>query len=394
MDTETASLMEPMTVNSPLLEDLAVDLVQKSSALSAMLHPVVAQSIARLVRSMNCYYSNFIEGHDTYPFDIDSALREEFSSEVKQRALQKEALAHIVVQCMIDEGEDSSTDPLSIDYALWIHKEFCKRLSEEMLWVENPDTGERIRVIPGELRDRSVIVGQHIPPKPENLEPFIQRYKDVYITPQQEKVKRILAIAAAHHRFLWIHPFVDGNGRVVRLMSYAALLKLNISNSTWSIARGLARSETEYKSLLQYADIQRQGDYDGRGNLSAKALAAFCEFFLHTCIDQIEYMSSLLNTDDLLNRIEFYVKEEEHAGRLRKESFKILKETLLVGEVTRGKVAEVTGLSERTARRMIAELVEKELLVSATPKSAVKLGFPLAVVGRWLPELYPSRHVS
>lgn len=64
----------------------------------------------------------------------------------------------------------------------------------------------------------------------------------------------ILAAASAHHRLLRIHPFLDGNGRVARLMSHAMLLDALDTGGIWSVARGLARSEENYKTRLESCD--------------------------------------------------------------------------------------------------------------------------------------------
>lgn len=109
------------------------------------------------------------------------------------------------------------------------------------------------------------------------------------------KFRKVIAIAAAHHRLLWIHPFLDGNGRVARLMAHAMFRRLGIGSGLWAVSRGLARNSTEYKSLLMAADRSRENDYDGRGNLSEPALAAFCEFFLRVSLDQIRFMQSILD---------------------------------------------------------------------------------------------------
>ncbi|MCP3888611.1 MAG: Fic family protein, partial [Desulfobulbaceae bacterium] len=153
--TELGGLMEPMLPPESVseLNDLALDLVAKASAFAGMLNPVVARSVGDLVRSMNCYYSNLIEGHDTHPYDIDRAIAEDYSNEPEKRALQKEAVAHIAVQKMIDEGKAPDICPLSAEFGLWIHKEFCDRMPEELLWVENPETGETLKVIPGVHRE-------------------------------------------------------------------------------------------------------------------------------------------------------------------------------------------------------------------------------------------------
>lgn len=389
---EPIGLMEPMLPQSGNSElgDLALDLVSKASAFAGRLNPVVRTSIGDLVRSMNCYYSNLIEGHNTHPRDIDRALSEDFSAEPEKRALQKEAVAHIEVQKMIDTGHHIGAPPLSGKYATWLHYEFCSRLPEELLYVENPDTQERIKVIPGELRDGTVVVGKHIPPYPQNLPNFLTRFDEAYESNKLSKTDRIIASAAAHHRLLWIHPFYDGNGRVARLMSYAALLELGIGSELWSVARGLARNVEEYKSLLQAADQPRRGDLDGRGTLSQSALTSFCKFFLKTSIDQIDFMESLLDFNTLSERMRIYVEEEIAFKRLPKGSYPLLREALLVGEFDRGRAQELTGYKERMARDVVSDLQKKGFLISDNTRSPLRLGFPIEVVERWFPLLYPT----
>ncbi len=392
MNNESLRLMEPMlpTESHNELDDLVVELVQKSARLAGMINPIVQKSVGNLVRSINCYYSNLIEGHDTHPWDINRALAQDYSKEPEKRNLQLEAVAHIEVQKMIDEGSAPDVSPLSLEYILWLHKEFCSRLPDELLLVENPDTGEKIKVTPGQLRERSVRVGKHIPPLPENITSFILRFEQAYDPSILTRIKQIIAVAASHHRLLWIHPFLDGNGRVTRMMSYAALLRENIGSYLWSVSRGLARNETEYKKLLMDADNPRENDLDERGSLSEKALLNFCTFFLNICIDQINYMESILEPTELERRMKLYVEDEMSAGRLPKGSFLLLREALYAGEFERGKAPELTGYKERMARTTVSKLVKKGLLVSDTPKGKLKLGFPLDAVDRWFPRLYPA----
>lgn len=182
---ESVGLMEPMmpSEGDPLLEDLAVDLVAKANALAGQLHPTVRQAIGALVRSMNCYYSNLIEGHDTHPRDIDRALAQDYAAEPRRRSLQLEAVAHIEVQRLIDERRDLPAEPATRAYVEWLHGEFCRRLPEDLLWVENPETGERLPVEPGVLRTRGVRVGRHEPPLPESLPRFLVRFEEAYERP-------------------------------------------------------------------------------------------------------------------------------------------------------------------------------------------------------------------
>jgi Fic family protein len=208
LTTDIAS-MEPMLPEKANrdLEDIAFDLTTKASSLAGQVNSVVTRSIGDLVRSMNCYYSNFIEGHDTHPRDIDQALRKEFSDQPKRRELQQEAIAHIEVQKAIDEGKDDRFEPLTSAYAQWLHREFCRRLPDAMLWAEDPHTHRRVRVEPGVLRDGEARVGDHLPPAAEALPRFLVRFDEAYNSKRLSKMRQIVAIAAAHHRFLWIHPF-------------------------------------------------------------------------------------------------------------------------------------------------------------------------------------------
>jgi len=374
-----------------VLENLAFDLAREASELSAQLHPVVRLAVAELVRSMNCYYSNLIEGHHTHPRDIDRALAADYSSDAHRRDLQLEARAHVEVQRMIDDRLDELPRPSAASaFTEWTHREFCQRLPESLLVAENPDTGERISVVPGQLRSRTVAVGRHVAPAPEDLEPFMLRFEQAYAATRLTKTRQVIAVAAAHHRFLWIHPFLDGNGRVARLMSHAMLLEIGIGSALWSVSRGLARQSVEYKRLLMAADEPRRNDLDGRGALSESALTEFCRFFLETCLDQARFMRELLDPTELQRRMELYVCDEESAGRLPARSYVILREALLVGEVERGRVPKLIDASERTARRVVAELVDKRLLVSRSHKAPLRLGFPIDVVERWFPRLYPA----
>lgn len=390
MNDESTSLMDPMMPSplAPTLQDLALELTQNAALLSGKSHPVVQRSVGDLVRSMNCYYSNLIEGHETHPRDIDRALNNDFSAEPEKRNLQLEAKAHIRIQKMIDDGMGPNFS-ISADYLRWLHREFCDHLPKDLLWVENPDTGEKVEVIAGELRTGYVSVGRHLAPKPESLPRFLNRFEEAYTLNRLGRMDRVIAMAALHHRFLWIHPFVDGNGRVARLLSHAYLKHIGIGSSLWSVSRGLARNKDAYKNALAAADLPRQGDLDGRGSLTQKGLEDLCEFFLRICIDQISFMDSLLQTDALLRRIELYTNEEIHAKRLPKGSYQLLREALLVGEVDRGRAGHITGYKERQARSVLKTLTDRKLLISDTPKGAIRLGFPLEVVERWFPSLYP-----
>lgn len=380
--------MEPMLPEeSKGLENLAIDLVAKASTLAGKVNPLLAASIGDLVRSMNCYYSNLIEGHQTYPVDIDRALANDYAQEPERRNLQKEARAHIEVQRLIDRGE-APTPVVSTEFILWVHREFCQRLPDDLLWIENPETHERLRVIPGELRQWHVKVGRLVPVDPADIPAFLNRFADAYNSPMLSKLRKVIAVAASHHRLLWIHPFLDGNGRVTRLFSHAWLRELGIGSELWAVSRGLARQVDQYKSMLMTADEPRRGDLDGRGNLTQQGLNQFCDFFLSTCVDQVAFMESLLEPAELLRRIEIWAEEEMRAKRLPRGSWPLLKEAVISGEVSRGKAAELTGYETRQARTVLSTLIDQGYLTSDSHRSAVRLGFPAKIIDRWFPRLY------
>lgn len=390
---ELPHLMEPLLISQesrhrPAIADLAVELAQRSASFLSSLPPSVMESLSALVRSMNCYYSNLIEGHDTHPIDIERALRNDYSNDTRKRDLQLEARAHIAVQQWIDEGGLAGGKAVTQAGIREIHRRFCELLPAELLWSEDPSTGAREHVVAGEFRLCAVQVGRHVPVSAGALPRFLERFEQVYA--KLGKAEAIISSAAAHHRLSWIHPFLDGNGRVARLMSHAMLLESLGTGGVWSIARGLARNVDRYKSLLAECDEPRRNDLDGRGTLSEAALVRFTEFFLKTCIDQVEFMESLVRPDRLRDRVLTWAQEEIRRNALPTHANAVLEAILLRGELTRGDVPIATGTGERQARRIIAEMIERGVVRSANHLAPLRLAFPATLASRWMPGLFPD----
>ena len=108
------------------------------------------------------------------------------------------------------------------------------------------------------------------------------------------------------------------------------------------------------------------------------------------CIDQVAFMTSLLEPSDLLRRMRLHIEEEVQANKLMKGSFPLLREALLAGEVLRGRTPEITGYGERMARNVVSELIKKGYLKSESSRAPLTLAFPIDAVERWFPRLYPS----
>jgi Fic family protein len=390
---ESVAIMEPMILGSRSkhrapLTDLALELARKSSGFIRSLPDGILTALADLVRSMNCYYSNLIEGHNTHPVDIERALKNDYSTDAKKRDLQLEAIAHITVQRWIDGG-GLGNHAVTMDSILEIHRRFCVLLPDDLLWVTNPESGKRLKVIPGELRRHDVRVGTHIAIRPPAIPSFLHRFEEAY--DDLGDTETLLAAAAAHHRLLWIHPFLDGNGRVARLMSHATLLATLNTGGVWSIARGLARDVENYKAWLAACDMPRRNDLDGSGSLSEENLAEFTRYFLTTCIDQIAFMESLMQPDRLRARIVIWAEEEARVGELPEKSGAILEAALRRGNIPRGEVAAMVGTGDRQARRIVAALSAKGVLVSASTRAPLRLAFPAALASRWMPGLFPDQ---
>lgn len=396
--------MEPLFPDdrSGELETLAVDLIAKSAALSEAMHPVTRAAVADLVRPMNSYYSNLIEGHDTHPIDIDRALRNEYATDKRKRDLQQEALAHIAVGKALRDGilqKSLGTDPSSEAFIKGLHSAFYQHLPEDFLRVVSRE-GVVASVAPGKYRMGEVEVGRHIAPAHADVPRFMARFSNYYdreATANRSRVRRVIAMAAAHHRLAWVHPFMDGNGRVVRLCSDAwAMADRLDAAGVWSISRGLARKRDEYRAMLEGADARRMGDLDGRGNLSNARLVAFCRWFLATAIDQVTFMRESFQLDGVLRRIDVFVDRRSSEGRIRNEARYLLKEVFLRGRVSRQDAERITDTTDKTLKKITDELIALGLLKRVETGGAVlyEIAVPIMFSPWILPGLFPTGRES
>ena len=391
---ETPDRMEPARLETlpAAIADAIAELAVASATLGASLHPETAANLADLVRIMNTYYSNLIEGHNTRPQDIARAMQGRFDDDRERRNLQIEAIAHAKVQRQIDRmaADGCLPEPASADFIRWLHREFYRDQPPEMLHIQG--AGRDFTMVPGDWRSlpyQDVAVGRHQPPSSNRVAAFMEHFETRYRLADLGLAGRVAALAAAHHRFNFIHPFPDGNGRVSRLMSHAMALKSGIgAHGLWSVSRGLARgldSRSEYRRMMDLADSPRQGDLDGRGNLSQRALSEFVLWFVRICLDQVRFMSGLFDLQALSHRLSSAVRQQDN---LKPEAARLLEETLMRGKIDRGDAARITGLPERSARRVVNDVVAAGLLASETPKGALSLRFPADMLDALFPRLF------
>ena len=371
---------------------LLAELSASCARLGHGLHEKSASNLADLVRVMNAYYTNLIEGHNTRPRDIERAMSGDLDADGPRRDLQLEAAAHVRLQATLDKLAltDALPEPASKEFISQLHKDFYTDAPESMLSVEGKNS--TFLMNPGEWRSKSdhdVSVGRHVPPSSVVVDSFMQRFSEAYRLEPIKPGQRLLLIPVAHHRFNYIHPFPDGNGRVSRLMSHAMVHWAGVgAHGLWSVSRGLARgleSRTEYSRMMDHADSPRQGDLDGRGNLSEKALQEFTQWFLEVCLDQVEFMTSQFQLHRLDARYERLVAVHD---TLKPEASPLLKEALRSGQFERGQASRITGLSARTAQRILQDVIAEGLLASTTPKGPVSLRFPASTLESLFPRLY------
>ncbi len=370
------------------LRQLAHEAQKAAWLLAGLAHPSVRRALGPLLRAMNSYYTNRIEGQHTLPADIERAMRKDFSTDPALAARQRLAIAHMRTEEWAEHtfGGRRPQALFEAETILDLHRHLYDQLSADDLRTLD---GEM--VVPGKLRDQNVKVGAHRAPPPQSLRVLLDHFTERYAAlPAGEQL--LIGIACAHHRLAWIHPFVDGNGRAARLHSHVLLDAMDLTHGMWSPMRGLARRRDQYYALLHNADLPRRNDLDGRGALSQEHLVEFARFFLEICLDQVQFMRSLLGFEDLRTRLEaLLIFERAHELRhVTPTAVDVLQYTFTNGPLERGRFIALLGVPERTGRRALAALLRYGLLTSESPKGPVGFGVPFRALRFLFPALWPE----
>ncbi|MGL4576938.1 MAG: Fic family protein [Burkholderiaceae bacterium] len=362
--------------------------LQKASAALGRIDRHVLASVRPLLRAMNSYYTNRIEGQHTLPTQLERALKQDFSPDEKIRQKQMLAIAHMQTEDWAEREYGGH------DWRTLYRPEVCTALHTHLFGQLAPSarTQPDGRILePGALRDRDVEVGRHIAPAFASVPLFLSRWNQEYSAVRDGELA-IVAAAASHHRFTWIHPFEDGNGRVARLHTHLLLHALGLTRGVWSPLRAMARTHTQYYDMLAAADAPRAGDLDGRGNLSQAGLVVFIQYVLDICIDQAQFMHKMLDVDGVLERIAACLAfESQRAGSaIKMEALRPLHYMFMAGELDRGDFAAMTGLKPRAASSVLKGLLARGLVISDSPKGKVRFGTPLHALRFYFPALWPE----
>jgi len=377
----------PESVPASLLA-LADRMPFEAGHLSGCLAPETAVRLGRLLRVTSSFYSNLIEGQFTEPLSLSP-----HSPKRSPKQLNELAVTHLAVQARYERVLNRLPDMpwcelFSPRLIARLHKHLFEGASEGELRLQDGSLMQ-----PGRLRDEAGInvqVGRHAAPDWSAVTPMLERMQKVYGSMTDPR-QRLLAAFAFHHRLAWVHPFPDGNGRVVRLLTHLQLLKLGLASPLWSLSRGLAREHALYYARLANADQPRRGDLDGRGQLTQAGLFEFIEFMLQTSLDQIHYIIEALERTTMRERLERLVMLEPRiieAG-IKPQAARALHILISLGRVSRSDFKVFLGLGERVAIDQLKKLIELGLVESPTPKARdLYPGLPVWFTQSLLPDLH------
>lgn len=340
----------------------------KNIQLSSGVSSFTLKKISSLVDAMNCYYSNLIEGVYTKVTDMDATMWKASSKSNENYLLAK---AHIETARKFDLLTPQ-TNVFSIDYIRSLHQSFFSGLPDHLRKIKYPDGYEKT-LIGGEFRTFSVSVGDHLAPSHLNIAKLMNEFSDAYSYPKSSMIG-VLNALSSHHRFAWIHPFADGNGRTARLHTQAALIQSGIGVSrSWSISRGLARSQTEYYERLQSCD-----------NLQESTLYQFVEFLAHTCRDQMQFMQQKINIELMQSAYKKLAQEIDMPKAFQPIWGLLIKE----GVMKKSDIALLTSKTDRMVRNYVQKLLSSGLIVEGEGQN-IELNLSPVVGAIVLPGLFP-----
>jgi Fic family protein len=356
----------------PSIIALADALPRKTQFLAGRLPPETAARLGRLLQITNTYYSNLIEGQYTEPADMQKAQAAPVKDRkrLKNLAVEQMAVQALFERTLSQRGPFAWSAMFAPELVSTAHNRLFRGASDAERTLSDGSIMQ-----PGVLRSitgQNVVVGNHDAPDASAVDVML-RHLQAGFGRQTDPRRQLISSLAYHHRLAWIHPFVDGNGRVARLITHLQLVQLGLEPTLWSLSRGLARRHQSYYSALTMADRPREGDLDGRGQLSQRRYFEFIEFMLQVCHDQVDYMTAALDPSQLRERVirAFRFNEKLLQQGIRPESAPAIIALITQGSLPRNEIKIFTGLTPRPAIDELSRLIKVGLVESRTPKSRI-----------------------
>ena len=378
------------TIDNRLLKK-AENVLIESASLTGNLPVEIIQEIASLLRIVNSYYSNRIEGQGTHPYKIAEAMNMKFDKNHEKAQLQKLSIRHIQTQEWLEEYI-TNKNPYSVDVIKAVHTKFYDHDEMNSFLILSDGSF----MTPGEFRSTDVRVGAHIPLSGDRVSDamglYERRFTQELATLNLQSEKLLLALVS-HHRLVWLHPFEDGNGRVGRLLLDAAIISTGLKGyGLWNPSRGMARNLNKYYDTLQEADYKEPTRIDT--HLHLDGLQEYIEYMLDLALDQILFMKNNLNISTLSNRIskfvEFSINGMYEIQPLPKGSDLLFNALLVKGSIKKGDIHAIMGISPRKANDVIKTLTQLDYLDSQNQKQPVRLKFNPFFASKIFPNIIPD----
>ena len=333
------ALLNP-SFDSPLVDVLTELEHLRRLQLGGTTPPQVFFQLKRIFHMLESLGSARIEGnHITLADYVDSKLEGAKQAPTDQlREMENIEAAMAYIEDSIHAG-----DKLTEHFIRELHAITVKDLERE---------GDNT---PGAYRLRFVQIAQadHLPPDivkvPEYMQELVS-FIHVNHPPKYDLIK----VALAHHRFGWIHPFGNGNGRVVRLLTYALLIKYGFNvkagGRVLNPTAVFCNDRDRYYAMLAYAD---------KG--TPEALEEWCAYVLQGILDELRKVDKLTDfsffSARILDPALTYAREREHITAMEE---KILHITAKIGVAKASDLATAMTPTQRTYQ--IKKLVERNML--------------------------------
>lgn len=309
--------------------------------------PCIFFQLQRIFHMLESIGSSRIEGNNTTIMDyvetakLNNPQPKLFGDKDDIKQIQNGEIAMQYIEENIDNIE--------------INKHFLREL--HVLTVNGLDPNKEGARNPGLFRSDNVKItkSNHIPPDYTQVDAMMDELI-TFVNEDCSPKYDLLKVAIAHHRFVWIHPFENGNGRVVRLFTYAMLLKKNIFFSKERIVNPTAVFCSDRQKYYDYLSMADEGTDEG--------LIAWAEYMLAGLRIEIEKIDKLLDYDYLLNTILMpTINDASERGYINETEYKVLKVAVQKQIFQASDVADVLGKSGPEVSRIIRSLKDKNMLM-------------------------------
>ncbi|WP_291078557.1 MULTISPECIES: Fic family protein [unclassified Empedobacter] len=339
------SLIQP-DFDSPLT-DLIIELEHlRKKDLGGSTHPAVFFQLKSIFHWLESMGSARIEGNNT-----TIAEYVETKIDDSPRALTSKLLEIDNIDEAMEFIEDKVKEyPINRIMISELHKIAVNNLPP-------PPYGEG-DLTPGAYRNHSLKINNstHLPPEPYLVESYMEELFS-FINSENSTKYDLLKAAIAHHRFVWIHPFGNGNGRTVRLFTYAMLVKSGLNINAGRIINPTAvfcSNRNIYYDMLSKADT---GTKEG--------ILEWCEYVLRGLKEEIEKVDKLSDYNYLKSKILIpainYSLERKFVTDVEA---KILKKTVELQVIKNDDLKDILS-NKNTSQisREIKKLVDKKMLI-------------------------------